>query len=75
MRIACEAGLDVAVSSEEGYRFSTYATNWIRQAVTRTLEDTSFTIRVPSHIHQPIARASWTEAELTASTGKEPDPE
>lgn len=37
---------------EKGYRFSTYATNWIRQAVTRALEDTSFTIRVPSHIHQ-----------------------
>lgn len=54
------------------YRFSTYATRWIRQAINRELEDTSHTIRVPSHMHQKIARARRAQASLAATTGSEP---
>lgn len=58
-----------------GYRFSTYATWWIRQAILRAIADKSRTIRVSAKMHDNIIRVSRAERELTAALGREPTPE
>lgn len=55
-----------------GYKFSTYGTWWIRQAVTRALADQSRTIRVPVHMVETISRYKQTLRRLTQDLGREP---
>jgi RNA polymerase primary sigma factor len=56
-----------------GYKFSTYATWWIRQAVTRALADQSRTIRIPVHMVENINRFLRTRRQLSQETGGDPD--
>jgi RNA polymerase primary sigma factor len=57
-----------------GYKFSTYATWWIRQAVTRALADKSRTIRIPVHMVEKLNRVVHVERALVQSLGREPEP-
>jgi RNA polymerase primary sigma factor len=57
---------------EKGFRFSTYATWWIKQSISRAVADQSRTIRVPVHIAEMINRIRKTERELTSQLGHEP---
>ena len=59
----------------KGYKFSTYATWWIRQAITRALADQSRTIRIPVHMVETINRFQQTERRLIQDLGREPLPE
>jgi len=56
----------------KGFRFSTYATLWIRQAIQRGLENTSRTIRLPVHVAQRSRKVGRVERELTTKLGHEP---
>src|SRR6476619_1972470 len=56
----------------KGFRFSTYATLWIRQAIQRGLENSSRTIRLPVHIAQRERKINRTERELATKLGREP---
>jgi RNA polymerase primary sigma factor len=58
-----------------GYKFSTYATWWIRQAVTRALADQSRTIRIPVHMVETIAKYKQVVRRLTQDLGREPLPQ
>lgn len=58
-----------------GYKFSTYATWWIRQAVTRALADQSRTIRIPVHMVETINKLTQVERQLVQDLGREPLPE
>ena len=71
-------GLMKAVDKFEyrrGYKFATYATWWIRQAVTRSLSDQSRTIRVPVHMTDSINKILRTSRRLLGELGREPTPE
>jgi RNA polymerase primary sigma factor len=71
-------GLMKAVDKFEyrrGYKFATYATWWIRQAVSRSLSDQSRTIRVPVHMIETINKIVRTRRELLNEIGREPTPE
>jgi RNA polymerase primary sigma factor len=57
-----------------GYKFSTYATWWIRQAVTRAIADKSRTIRIPVHVNEKLARVRSVERGLVQDLGREPEP-
>ena len=59
----------------KGYKFSTYATWWIRQAITRALADQSRTIRVPVHMVETIAKYKQVVRRLTNDLGREPLPD
>ncbi len=59
----------------KGYKFSTYATWWIRQAITRALADQSRTIRIPVHMVETINRFTQIERRLIQDLGREPLPE
>ena len=59
----------------KGFRFSTYATLWIRQAIQRGLENTSRTIRLPVHVAQRSRKVGRIERELTTKLGQEPSDE
>ena len=59
----------------KGYKFSTYATWWIRQAITRALADQSRTIRVPVHMVETIAKYKQVVRRLTIDLGRDPMPE
>jgi RNA polymerase primary sigma factor len=59
----------------KGYKFSTYATWWIRQAITRALADQSRTIRVPVHMVETIAKYKQVFRRLSQDLGREPMPE
>ena len=59
----------------KGYKFSTYATWWIRQAITRALADQSRTIRIPVHMVETINRFQQAERRLIQDLGREPMPE
>jgi RNA polymerase primary sigma factor len=58
-----------------GYKFSTYATWWIRQAVTRALADKSRTIRIPVHMVEKLNRVVHVERQLVQRLGREPEPD
>jgi RNA polymerase primary sigma factor len=71
-------GLMKAVDKFEyrrGYKFSTYATWWIRQAITRAIADQARTIRVPVHMIETINKLGRTQRALTQELGREPKPE
>jgi RNA polymerase primary sigma factor len=71
-------GLMKAVDKFEyrrGYKFATYATWWIRQAVSRSLADQSRTIRVPVHMIEVINKIVRTSRQMLNETGREPTPE
>ena len=59
----------------KGYKFSTYATWWIRQAITRALADQSRTIRVPVHMVETIAKYKQVVRRLTQDLGRDPMPD
>ena len=59
----------------KGYKFSTYATWWIRQAITRALADQSRTIRIPVHMVETIAKYKQKMRELSQHLGRDPLPE
>ena len=70
-------GLMKAVDKFEyrrGWKFSTYATWWVRQAVTRALADQARTIRVPVHMIETINKLNRISREILQQTGQEPDP-
>ena len=56
----------------KGYRFSTYATIWIRQALQRGLDNTGRTVRLPAHISQRVRRLGRAEREMALRLGREP---
>jgi RNA polymerase primary sigma factor len=58
-----------------GYKFSTYATWWIRQAVTRAIADKARTIRIPVHMVEKLNRVTHVERQLVQRLGREPEPE
>ncbi|MFL5845322.1 MAG: sigma-70 family RNA polymerase sigma factor [Solirubrobacteraceae bacterium] len=58
-----------------GYKFSTYATWWIRQAVTRAIADKGRTIRIPVHMVEKLNKVVHVERQLVQSLGREPSPE
>ncbi len=58
--------------TSHGVRFSTYASHWIRQGITRSLEDHSRTIRLPSHLTQAYNRYRYQESRFRASKGRRP---
>jgi RNA polymerase primary sigma factor len=60
---------------KKGYKFSTYATWWIRQAITRALADQSRTIRIPVHMVETINKFSQIQRRLVQELGREPVPE
>ena len=60
---------------QRGHKFSTYATWWIRQAITRAIADQARTIRVPVHLIEKINRISRTSSELEQELGREPKDE
>lgn len=71
-------GLMKAVDKFEyrrGYKFSTYATWWIRQAITRSIADQARTIRIPVHMIETINKIVRTSRQMLNDTGREPTPE
>ncbi len=70
-------GLMKAVDKFEyrrGYKFSTYATWWIRQAITRSIADQARTIRIPVHMIETINKMNRISRQILQETGTEPDP-
>ncbi|WP_370576632.1 RNA polymerase sigma factor RpoD [Mycoavidus sp. B2-EB] len=70
-------GLMKAVDKFEyrrGYKFSTYATWWIRQAITRSIADQARTIRIPVHMIETINKLNRIVRQILQKTGREPDP-
>ncbi len=71
-------GLMKAVDKFEyrrGYKFSTYATWWIRQAITRSIADQARTIRIPVHMIETINKMNRISRQILQETGLEPDPQ
>ncbi len=60
---------------KKGFKFSTYATWWIRQAITRALADQSRTIRIPVHMVETIAKYKQVSRRLSQALGRDPQPE
>ncbi|MDD6441322.1 MAG: RNA polymerase sigma factor RpoD [bacterium] len=60
---------------EKGFKFSTYATWWIRQAITRAIADQARTIRIPVHMVETINKVSRVSRQLLQELGREPQPE
>ena len=61
--------------STKGFKFSTYATWWIRQAITRAIADQARTIRIPVHMVETINRLIRTSRQMVQELGREPTPE
>ena len=57
---------------DKGYKFSTYATWWVRQAITRAIADQARTIRIPVHMHETINKVMRTMRKLTSELNREP---
>jgi RNA polymerase sigma factor (sigma-70 family) len=73
-----DIGLMKAVDKFEyrrGYKFSTYATWWIRQAITRSIADQARTIRIPVHMIETLNKLLRTSRQMLHETGREPTPE
>ena len=60
---------------KKGFKFSTYATWWIRQAITRAIADQARTIRIPVHMVETINKITRAKRQLTQELGREPTPE
>jgi RNA polymerase primary sigma factor len=78
LRLVVSIGLMKAVDKFEyqrGYKFSTYATWWIRQAITRAIADQARTIRIPVHMIETINKLIRTSRYLVQDLGREPTPE
>ena len=60
---------------KRGYKFSTYATWWIRQAITRAMADQARTIRIPVHMVEQINKLTRVQREMLQELGREPTPE
>ncbi len=60
---------------QRGYKFSTYATWWIRQAITRSIADQARTIRIPVHMIETINKIVRTSRQILSEHGREPTPE
>jgi len=58
-----------------GYKFSTYSTWWIRQAITRAIADQARTIRIPVHMIEILNRLMRIQKRLTQELGRDPTPE
>ena len=59
----------------KGFKFSTYATWWIRQAITRAIADQARTIRIPVHMVETINKVVWAQRQLLQELGREPTPD
>ncbi|MDH3731162.1 MAG: sigma-70 family RNA polymerase sigma factor [Acidimicrobiia bacterium] len=59
----------------KGFKFSTYATWWIRQAITRAIADKSRTVRIPVHLHDTLAAVRAAQTTLKAELGRDPRPD
>ena len=59
----------------KGYKFSTYATWWIRQAINRAMADQARTIRLPVHMVEAIGRLAWAQRQMLQDLGREPTPD
>ena len=59
----------------KGFKFSTYATWWIRQAITRAIADKSRTVRIPVHLHDTLAAVRAAQSSLKAELGRDPRPD
>ena len=57
---------------EKGFRFSTYATYWVRQRILRSINDTSRTIRLPEHVHTTLSKISKAKREIKVLLGRDP---
>ena len=68
-------GLIKAVDYERGFKFSTYATWWIRQAITRAIADQARTIRIPVHMVETINKLIRVSRQLLQELGRDPKPE
>jgi RNA polymerase primary sigma factor len=60
---------------DKGYRFSTYATHWIRQAISRSIDNKARAIRIPAHVSESLRKLEKMKAALTREMGEEPSPE
>lgn len=61
--------------SSKGYRFSTYATHWIRQAISRAIDNKAKAIRIPAHVSESLRKLERTRAMLLREKGEDPTPE
>src|SRR5207245_5542737 len=59
----------------KGYKFSTYATWWIRQAITRAMAEQSRTIRLPAHIAEAVSTLARVKRQMLQDLGREPTPD
>lgn len=77
----CQAGIEGLMHAcdkydyRKGFRFSTYATFWVRQYQTRLKNDQSRVIRIPAYVYDKIAKIKSTQAELLKKLGRDPEPE
>src|SRR3954468_18700804 len=60
---------------DKGFRFSTYATHWIRQAIGRAIDNKSKAIRLPAHVSQSLRRIEKERTRLSRELGQDPTPE
>ena len=60
---------------DKGFRFSTYANHWIRQAIGRAIDNKSKAIRLPAHVSQSLRRIEKEKTRLSRELGQEPSPE